>query len=106
MPITILHELTATTPDNTSYEIRPSHWNSTHAVTLNVVGSEVIGAFSNSNSVSFGTTPDGHITVSVGTNQSNQTLGVSALGNTTINNNSTFDARSMGFQGAGIVSVG
>lgn len=106
MPITVLHELTATTPDNTSYEIRPSHWNEQHVASLNVVGSEIIGAFSNANSVSFGTAPNGQITVSVGTNQSNQTIGVSALGNTTINNNSTFDARSFGFSGAGNVSIG
>jgi hypothetical protein len=106
MPGTVLHVLSATTPDNTSYEIRPSHWNSSHAVSLNVVGSEIIGAFSNANSVTFGTTPDGHITVSVGSNQSNQTIGVSALGNTTINSASTFDARSLGISGAGNISVG
>lgn len=65
MPITINHDLTATTPDNTSYEIRPSHWNSTHAVTLSIVGSEVVGAFSNANGVSFGTNAQGAITASV-----------------------------------------
>lgn len=106
MPITVLHQLTATTPDNTSYEIRPSHWNSSHSASISLVGSEAIGAFSNSNGVSFGTTPDGHITVTVATNQSNQTIGLTALGNTTINNNSTIDARSLGISGAGNVSVG
>ena len=64
MPVTINHVLTATTPDNTSYEIRPSHWNSQHAITLNLSGTDVIGAFSNSNNVSFGTTPAGYITAS------------------------------------------
>lgn len=64
MPITINHELTATTPDNTSYEIRPSHWNSTHAATVSLVGSEIIGAFSNANNVSFGTNAQGAVTAS------------------------------------------
>src|SRR6266850_2128392 len=62
MPATIGHVLSATTPDDPAYEIRPSHWNSDHAVTLNVVGSEVIGAFSNSNGLSFGTEAGGGIT--------------------------------------------
>lgn len=65
MPITINHDLTATTPDNTSYEIRPSHWNSSHAVTLSLAGSEVVGAFSNANGVSFGTNAQGAVTASV-----------------------------------------
>jgi|AGTN01.3.fsa_nt_gi hypothetical protein len=54
MPVTVNHALTATTPDNTSYEIRPSHWNSAHAFTLNATGSEISGAFSNANGFSFG----------------------------------------------------
>ena len=54
MPITVNHVLTATTPDNTSYEIRPSHWNSAHAFTINATGSEISGAFSNANGISFG----------------------------------------------------
>lgn len=62
MPATIGHVLSATTPDDPVYEIRPSHWNSNHAVTLSVVGSEVIGAFSNSNGFSFGTEAGGGIT--------------------------------------------
>lgn len=66
MPVTVNHALTATTPDNTSYEIRPiAHWNATHAVSLNAVGSEVSGAFSNSNGVSFGLEGGGHITASI-----------------------------------------
>lgn len=41
MPITVAHILTATTPDNTSYEIRPSHWNSAHAITFSPHATDV-----------------------------------------------------------------
>jgi len=64
VPGTVQHVLTATTPDNTSYEIRPSHWNSGHAVTFAAVGSEVSGAFSNGGNVTFGLSANGYITAS------------------------------------------
>ena len=54
MPVTISHVLSATTPDNTQYEIRPSHWNSSHLATFLAQGQEIVGAFSNANGVSFG----------------------------------------------------
>lgn len=54
MPLTIAHNLTATTPDDPGYEIRPSHWNDSHAFTLSAAGSEIAGAFSNANGLSFG----------------------------------------------------
>lgn len=54
MPVTVNHVLTATTPDDPDYEIRPSHWNSAHALTLSLVGSEVSPVFSNANGISFG----------------------------------------------------
>ncbi len=54
MPGTVNHVLTATTPDDPLYEIRPSHWNSSHAVTFDAAGSEIVGAFSNANGLSFG----------------------------------------------------
>lgn len=41
MPATVQHVLSATTPDDPTYEIRPSHWNDTHAVSLSVSASEV-----------------------------------------------------------------
>lgn len=65
MPGTVFHALTATTPDNTNFEIRPlAHWNAAHLVTLSATaGSELIGAFSNTNGVSFGLS-GGLITVS------------------------------------------
>jgi hypothetical protein len=67
MPATVGHVLSATTPDDPSFEIQPQHWNSNHAVTLNVLATEISGLFSNANGVSFGTT-DGKITASVQTN--------------------------------------
>lgn len=54
MPATVFHSLSATTPDNPSYEIRPSHWNTEHLATIAAVGSEISGAFSNAGNVSFG----------------------------------------------------
>ena len=54
MPASIYHQLTATTPDDTRYEIRPSHFNQAHVVTLSADGSEIVGAFSNANGLSFG----------------------------------------------------
>jgi hypothetical protein len=67
MPATVGHVLSATTPDDPSFEIQPKHWNSNHAVTLNISATEISGLFSNANGVSFGTT-DGKITASVETN--------------------------------------
>ncbi|MEI6478508.1 MAG: hypothetical protein WCO52_05990 [bacterium] len=64
MPITVFHSLTATTPDITQYEIRPSHWNSGHAASINAVGSEISGAFSNGGNVTFGLSANGFITAS------------------------------------------
>jgi hypothetical protein len=62
MPVsaTISHALSATTPDNTSYEIRPTHWNSGHDVTLslNISATEISGQFSNANGISFGLSGD------------------------------------------------
>ncbi len=54
MPATVSHALSMTTPDNPAYENKPSNWNETHAVTLNLAGSEVSPVFSNANGVSFG----------------------------------------------------
>lgn len=61
MPATVSHVLSATTPDDPAYEIRPSHWNSAHAFTFDAVGSEISGAFSNANGLSFGLS-DGKVT--------------------------------------------
>ena len=64
MPITVNHVLTATTPDNTSYEIRPSNWNSAHSIVLAISGTDISNAFTNSPYVTFGTNSAGYITAS------------------------------------------
>ena len=63
--VTVSHALSATTPDNPAYEIRPSHWNSGHDVTvsLNISATEISGLFSNANGISFGLS-DSSITAS------------------------------------------
>lgn len=79
MPLTVQHVLTATTPDDPAYEIRPSHWNSDHLVNVSLASDEVIKfisagtnsvssgtiVFSNSNGVSFGMDVNGVITATV-----------------------------------------
>jgi len=62
MGITASHVLSATTPDDPSFEIQPKHWNSIHAITLNAVGSEISGAFANGGGITFGLSADGFIT--------------------------------------------
>ena len=85
MSITVFHSLTATTPDNTQYEIRPSHWNSNHIVSLSLGGSDLSGAFSNSPTVTFGTS-GGLMTASVFTNYAatNITTNAIALSNSSL----------------------
>lgn len=62
MPITGLHALTMTTPDDPAYENQPQHWNSGHVFTAALVGSEISGAFSNANGLSFGLEAGGALT--------------------------------------------
>lgn len=62
MPATVQHVLSATTPDDPAWEIRPSHWNSNHAVSLNIAASEISALFANDGNVSFGTNGAGLIT--------------------------------------------
>jgi len=63
--------------------------------------------FSNSNGISFGlnasTVTASHNGI---TSQTNQTVGLYALGNTTFNSSSTLDARSLSFSGSGNITVG
>ena len=86
MPITINHVLTATTPDNTSYEIRPSNWNSQHAVVLSLSGTDISNAFTNNAYVTFGTNTAGYMTGSVQTNYAatNITTNAIALSNSSL----------------------
>lgn len=65
MPGTIYHVFTNAIPDSTDTQwVRPSDWNSSHAVTLAPSGQEMIGGFSNANGISFGTNGAGAITAS------------------------------------------
>jgi len=65
MPASVFHVLTATTPDDPSFEIRPqAHWNAAHAVTLNLSGTDISQAFSNAGNVSFALETNGRITAS------------------------------------------
>ena len=81
MPVTVSHVKSNTIPDWTGTVtvgnstggtstvaatnlVRPSDWNSAHAVTLNIAGADISGAFSNANGVSFGTEAGGGITAS------------------------------------------
>ena len=110
MPATINHALSMTTPDNTAYENRPSHWNQTHAITLSATGSEIIGAFSNTNGVSFGlsagaiTASHNALTTAALSNHShgNPTLNLTNLSGTTASNSAGFTlSLSAGAGGAG-----
>lgn len=100
MPVSVSHVLVATTPDDPAYEIRPSHWNSSHAVLLNAVGSEISGAFSNENNVSFGTNAGGFITASA-----NVTAAPSPV-NVTGANGSSVAAQTIAFSNANGISLG
>lgn len=64
MPLSVFHSLTATTPDDPLYEIKPSNWNSLHVGTLDAAGSEISNAFSNANNITFGLETNGFITAS------------------------------------------
>lgn len=65
MPISVKHIYSNTVSDGTNISIvRPSDWNSAHALTLNLSGTDMIGGFSNLNGISFGTNPSSYITAS------------------------------------------
>lgn len=65
MPLSVRHIFTNAVADGTNTSIvRPSDWNSAHALTLNLSGTDVVGAFSNANNISFGTNPSGFVTAS------------------------------------------
>lgn len=108
MPATVSHALSMTTPDNPAYENKPSNWNATHALTINATGSEISGAFSNANGVSFGLSA-GAITASIQTSYAasnhshgNPTLNLTNLSGTTASNSAGFTlSLSAGAGGAG-----
>jgi hypothetical protein len=110
MPATIAHALTMTTPDDPAYENKPSNWNQTHALTLDASGSEIIGAFSNANGLSFGlsagavTASHNAMTTAAQSNHShgNPQLNLTNLSGTTASNSAGFTlSLSAGAGGAG-----
>lgn len=64
--------------------------------------------FANSNGITFGLSNNGTMTASHNgiTSQTNQTVGLYALGNTTQNSSSTMDARTLSFNGLGAMTAG
>jgi hypothetical protein len=110
MPATISHALSMTTPDDPAYENKPSNWNQTHALTLDASGSEIIGAFSNANGLSFGlsagavTASHNALTTAAQSNHShgNPQLNLTNLSGTTASNSAGFTlSLSAGAGGAG-----
>ena len=103
MPITVNHVLTATTPDDPAYEIRPSHWNSAHVAVMSATaGTEVFGAFSNDPAfnVSFSTNAGGQVVASA-----NVTAAPSPV-NVTGANGSSVNAQTIAFSNANGVTLG
>lgn len=65
MPATVRHAFSNAIADGTNTQIvRPIDWNSAHNLTINAVGSEISGALSNANNVTFGVETNGYITAS------------------------------------------
>lgn len=100
MPLSVSHQLSATTPDDPAYEIRPSHWNQSHAFTLNAAGSEISGAFSNAGNVSFALETNGRITASA-----NVTAAPSPV-NVTGANGSSVNAQTIAFSNSNGLTLG
>ena len=66
MPLTVQHVKNLTIADSTDTSlVRPSDWNSNHAITYNPTGAELIGAFSSNNQVQFSTNLGGAIVAAV-----------------------------------------
>lgn len=74
MPATVKHVFSNAIADGTNTQIvRPRDWNSNHNITFSAAGSEISGAFSNANGISFGlsgTAVTGSYTVPTVTNSS------------------------------------
>jgi hypothetical protein len=65
MGITVGHAKSVTIADSADSNIvRPSDWNSTHAITFSPTGNELIGAFADANGISFGTNVGSALTAS------------------------------------------
>jgi hypothetical protein len=112
MPLTVSHVLSATTPDNPAYEIQPQHWNSGHAATYAAAGSEISGAFSNLNGVSFGLDGGGRVTAShnaiTTARASTDAIGLNTAGTnvTWTANSSGLSINAAGYAGTGTAVTG
>lgn len=159
--MTVIHSLSATTPDDPNYEIQVQHWNQAHAQTITLAGNTAGASTISGTNIVFSGGPnvtlsvnagslvfsggagaagntgylsDSANTASLGTvvlsnsngfawglngqtltasytvpnvpAQTNQTEGFYAVGNTTQNSSTTLDARTVSFGGRGIVTVG
>lgn len=102
MPVSVSHALSATTPNDPTYEIRPEHWNSNHIATISAVGSEIIGAFSNDPAVnvSFSTNAGGFVIASA-----NVTAAPSPV-NVTGANGSSVNAQTIAFSNSNGMTLG
>lgn len=108
MGATVFHALTATTPDNTSYEIRPiAHWNASHVVSISLAGSEVIKAVQiGANSMSSGTLSFANSNgVSVGLNGSTITLSHNGITSQSVQTQSNIQGVSAGTTSAGTGAI-
>lgn len=62
MPASVFHNVTVTGADEPGKEVNSIQWNSAHAVSLNMLGSEVSNAFNNGGGITFGLETNGSIT--------------------------------------------
>lgn len=93
MPVSVFHAAIATTPDlaptDPFYgEIRSSHWNDAHAVSLSVTaGTEIFGGFSNDPAfnVSFSTNAGGQVVASANVTAAPSPVNVSGANGSSVN---------------------
>lgn len=102
MPITANHVFSSPISDGTNTQlVRPSDWNSSHAITLNLSGSEVSQVFTNGGGITFGLSANGYVSATVATNylttgalsnhsHGNPTLNLTNISGTTASNSAGF----------------
>lgn len=98
----ILGQVVFSNSNSVSFGLNGSTLTASFSQTLQSASSLV---FSNSNNVSF-STAGGTLVASASFNQSNQSIGLYAVSNSTLGTSGTVDARSLSINGAGNVSVG
>jgi len=103
VPVSVYHALTATTPDDPRYEIRPiAHWNASHLASLSATaGTEIYGAFSNdpAYNVSFSTNPGGQVVASANVTAAPSPVNVTG-------NGSSVNAQTIAFTNANGLTLG